>query len=194
MGETPSAVGQTQFPPKLSNYPRCHQLHIWQDTCSICSTRACSYSPKPTNWAEDLLWKPLSPLLLILQVWNLNKISGQTYRLIFQKRWITSMWSNTFLACLVDPKCLQIPNTRTLILRIGRVLLGLSQNFWKGQLHMLVYCFQQEVPEQQVRKTHSVTNAYNFSASELALLYLYVNWITVQWNCAVYNYPTTHLQ
>lgn len=46
-------------------------------------------------------------------------------------------------------KCLQISDTRALVLGIGRVLLGLPQDLGEGQLHMLVYCFQQEVPEQR---------------------------------------------
>lgn len=50
-----------------------------------------------------------------------------------------------FLAGLMYPQGLQVPNTRALILRIRGVFLGLTQNLGEGQLHMLVHCLQQEV-------------------------------------------------
>lgn len=125
------------------------------------------------NGLQIFIMKPLSPCMLILHILNLCKIAMQTYELTIEAM-ILSSWISTFLACLMYTKCLQIPDTRTLILGIGRVLLSLPQNFWKGQLHMLVYCFQQEVPEQKVGKTQrSIKEAHYFSASEQALLCLY---------------------
>lgn len=59
----------------------------------------------------------------------------------------------TFLARLVYAKSLQIADTRAFILGIRRVLLGLPQHLGEGQLHVLVYCFQQEVSEQQKKNT-----------------------------------------
>lgn len=59
----------------------------------------------------------------------------------------------TFLSCLVYAKRLQIADTRAFILGIRRVLLGLPQHLGEGQLHVLVYCFQQEVSEQQEENT-----------------------------------------
>lgn len=44
---------------------------------------------------------------------------------------------------------LQIADTRAFILGIGRVLLGLPQYLGEGQLHVLVYCLQQEVSDQK---------------------------------------------
>lgn len=57
----------------------------------------------------------------------------------------------TFLARLVYPKCLQVPNTRAFVLRVGGVLLCLSQDLGEGQLHVLVHRLQQEVPAPQVK-------------------------------------------
>lgn len=57
----------------------------------------------------------------------------------------------TFLASLVYPKCLQVPNTRAFVLRVGGVLLCLSQDLGEGQLHVLVHRLQQEVPAPQVK-------------------------------------------
>lgn len=48
---------------------------------------------------------------------------------------------------------LHIANTRAFILGIRRVLLGLPQHLGEGQLHVLVYCFQQEVSEEQEQNT-----------------------------------------
>lgn len=59
----------------------------------------------------------------------------------------------TFLARLVYAKSLQIADTRAFVLGIRRVLLGLPQHLGEGQLHVLVYCFQQEVSEQQEKNT-----------------------------------------
>lgn len=55
----------------------------------------------------------------------------------------------TFLSCLVYTRGLKVADTRAFILGVRRVLLGLPQHLGEGQLHVLVYCFQQEVPEQQ---------------------------------------------
>lgn len=48
---------------------------------------------------------------------------------------------------------LHIADTRAFILGIRRVLLGLPQHLGEGQLHVLVYCFQQEVSEHQEQNT-----------------------------------------
>lgn len=51
----------------------------------------------------------------------------------------------------MDSKGLQIADTRAFILRIRGVLLCLSKDLGESQLHVLIYCLQQEVPGPQAQ-------------------------------------------
>lgn len=79
----------------------------------------------------------------------------------------------TFLSCLVYTRGLKVADTRAFILGVRRVLLGLPQHLGEGQLHVLVYCFQQEVPEQQGENAeHSEASKGHCHSSEAVIFTL----------------------
>lgn len=83
---------------------------------------------------------------------------------------------------------LQIADTRAFILGIGRVLLGLPQYLGEGQLHVLVYCLQQEVSDQE--REYRILRGYSLYSN--AVIFTHQEPVEAQINTELKTIPAKH--
>jgi len=83
---------------------------------------------------------------------------------------------------------LQIADTRAFILGIGRVLLGLPQYLGEGQLHVLVYCLQQEVSDQE--REYRILRGYSLYSN--AVIFTHQEPVEAQINSELKTIPAKH--